>query len=80
MALDGVVSDLHRILAMIKFYRGTLAPVHTLPDDVLTRIFRFHHSLSGLGGDLSWSKIMLVCRRWHSLIMSDGYLWSFLDP
>ncbi|KAF8989262.1 hypothetical protein BDZ89DRAFT_1087465 [Hymenopellis radicata] len=21
---------------------------------------------------------MLVCRRWHSLIMSDGYLWSFI--
>ncbi|KAF8918377.1 hypothetical protein CPB85DRAFT_1558230 [Mucidula mucida] len=79
-ALDGVVSDLHRVLAMIKFHRGTLAPIHILPDDILTRIFRFYHSHSGLAGDLAWTKIMLVCRRWHSLIMSDGYLWSFIDP
>ncbi|KAF9003175.1 hypothetical protein BDZ89DRAFT_1146154 [Hymenopellis radicata] len=77
-AVDGAIRDLHRILAMIGFYRGTLAPIHGLPDDVLTHIFRFYVS-EAYKGSLSWSKTMLVCRRWYSLIMSDGYLWSFID-
>ncbi|KAF9003164.1 hypothetical protein BDZ89DRAFT_888979, partial [Hymenopellis radicata] len=79
---DGAVSDLHRLLAIVKFHRGTLSPIHNLPDDIFVQIFRhyFHHDLGPVHGDLSWSKIMLVCRRWHSLIMCDGYLWSYINP
>ncbi|KAF8899547.1 hypothetical protein CPB85DRAFT_1439932 [Mucidula mucida] len=45
-ALGQVTRNLHSILAMIKFYRGTLAPIHHLPDDILVRIFRIHLHLS----------------------------------
>ncbi|KAF9019322.1 hypothetical protein BDZ89DRAFT_1073072 [Hymenopellis radicata] len=78
-AVDGAIRDLHRILAMICFYRGTLAPIHGLPDDILTEIFRFNLSGEVEGGFFSRKKLMLVCRRWRSLIMSDGYLWSFIN-
>ncbi|KAF9023955.1 hypothetical protein BDZ89DRAFT_1069491, partial [Hymenopellis radicata] len=66
----------------MKIHRNALVPVHQLPDDVLSLIFRYHcfgdHETS-IYTHPHWAKIMYVCRRWYDLVVHDGFLWSFID-
>ncbi|KAF9033221.1 hypothetical protein BDZ89DRAFT_555252 [Hymenopellis radicata] len=68
--------------SLCQFHDVALAYIDNLPNEVLTHIFRllarsveFFHD-SGLAVCVT---LLKVCRRWHALIMDDGFLWSFVQ-
>ncbi|KAF9017790.1 hypothetical protein BDZ89DRAFT_1140491 [Hymenopellis radicata] len=80
--IDCVVSDLQRLVTAMKIHRNTLIPIHHLPDDVLSLIFRtycFGDDDHSIYSTQRWAQIMFVCRRWFNLITDDSFLWSFID-
>ncbi|KAF9033227.1 hypothetical protein BDZ89DRAFT_1131023 [Hymenopellis radicata] len=64
------------------FYDTTRAPIDTLPNEVLSLIFRIlaRHPGRTIHSGLEQCVVLLkVCRHWHALIMNDGFLWSFIE-
>ena len=59
--------------------RNALAPISTLPPELLARIFRFHAlveppwpSMQSLG----WIRVTHVCREWRQVALDDSSLWA----
>lgn len=56
--------------------RNSLLPIHTLPDDILAVII----DLSTFDGDpFSLVSFLLVCRRWHAIVIETRSLWGAVD-
>ncbi|KAJ7486971.1 hypothetical protein FB451DRAFT_1535275 [Mycena latifolia] len=53
--------------------------ISSLPYELISRIFAVYAVEFELLFDLSWTKLMLVCRRWHNIGLSDCALWGFID-
>lgn len=77
--IDNIVSHLYTQISRLKTYRNTIVPIFRLPDELLSQIFFEYASASNSLSDLKWTKLMLVCRRWHLVGMSTQTLWSFIN-
>lgn len=69
--------------------RNTLSPIDFLPDELLGEIFLEVFLLHPdkpypYGGcstefDASWTRLMLVCRRWRQIGLTEHRLWSYIS-
>ncbi|KAJ7493706.1 hypothetical protein FB451DRAFT_448182 [Mycena latifolia] len=66
-------------IALLKAKRNTLAPIWSLPIELLSRIITIYAVESDNLFRLHWTKIMYVCRHWRELVLAAHKLWSFLD-
>jgi len=59
--------------------RNALAPISSLPPELLARIFRFYALVeppwSG-GQKLGWIGVTHVCQRWRQVALDDSMLWA----
>lgn len=65
------------VLADLKFYRNAVAAISFLPDELLSDIF--YRCMRFDPWSTNWSRLILVCRRWHRVAMNDGRLWSWFS-
>ncbi|KAJ3994288.1 hypothetical protein F5050DRAFT_1713809 [Lentinula boryana] len=66
------------ILADLKSYRNAIASISFLPDELLTDIF-YKVMISEGAWYTRWCRLILICRRWHRVIMNNGKLWSWIS-
>ncbi|KAJ7474289.1 hypothetical protein FB451DRAFT_1558453 [Mycena latifolia] len=78
-ALDSSIAWHYAQIAMLKARRNSFAPICTLPNELLSRIFTIYAVDSNTLFNLKWTKIMLVCRHWHDLARAAQPLWAFID-
>lgn len=74
---DQQIQTLERHLTSLRTIRNTFAPISALPDELLSRIFRELLWLSPWS--VSWTKIVLVSRRWSGVALDDGQLWTYIS-
>jgi len=66
----------------LPLHRNAVAPISTLPPELLVRIFHFHALLepprSGLqqSGSIGWIRVTHVCQRWRQVALYDSLLWA----
>ncbi|KAJ6468083.1 hypothetical protein C8R47DRAFT_915527, partial [Mycena vitilis] len=58
--------------------RNSLAPISKLPNELLCQIFSVYATEFKELSSLKWTRLMIVCRRWHDLSIKHQYLWSFV--
>ncbi|KAJ7049523.1 hypothetical protein C8F01DRAFT_1238460 [Mycena amicta] len=70
-SIDERISSLLLELYQLREERNTLAPIDRLPTEVILAIF-------DLLAKPSLPEMMTVCRRWHSIIVSNPALWAHI--
>ncbi|KAJ7612614.1 hypothetical protein FB45DRAFT_939396 [Roridomyces roridus] len=65
-------------IAGLKAQFNALNPISALPNELIAKIFRFYAFLNGVPFDLTWTRVMLVCRKWHAIALAEQPLWSFV--
>ncbi|KAJ7260359.1 hypothetical protein B0H12DRAFT_1107878 [Mycena haematopus] len=78
-AIDEEMAWHYAQIALLKAKRNAAAPISTLPNELMTRIFTIFAVESSALFNLKWTKIMYVCRHWHALAQAAYPLWSFID-
>ncbi|KAJ7615936.1 hypothetical protein FB45DRAFT_801558 [Roridomyces roridus] len=66
-------------ISALKATLNALNPIDTLPNELLSKIFGFYAFLQGPPFDLKWTRVMLVCRRWHDIAVVEQVLWSYVE-
>ncbi|KAJ7175064.1 hypothetical protein C8R43DRAFT_1102379 [Mycena crocata] len=66
-------------IAILKAQRNSLAPIYSLPNELLCRIFIFYAVASDSLFNLKWTQIMYVCHLWHDLAMATQPLWACIE-
>ncbi|KZV62684.1 hypothetical protein PENSPDRAFT_758544 [Peniophora sp. CONT] len=78
--LDVEVQRSSSRLQRLREYRNALSsPMYCLLPELLSRIFFIYAEDTYTLHDLRWTKLLLVCRRWHDLAMRTPKLWSFIE-
>ncbi|KZV75550.1 hypothetical protein PENSPDRAFT_647089 [Peniophora sp. CONT] len=54
-------------------------PVHRLPPELLALVFFIYAVDNHAFDDLRWTKLLVVCKRWHAVGMQTPKLWSFIN-
>ncbi|KAI0316917.1 hypothetical protein OF83DRAFT_1059563, partial [Amylostereum chailletii] len=85
-ALDDEIEALLTSLARVRHRRNALAPVHTLPSEILLKIFGqlsvdwAPRKGNGSRGEpsfvLGWIRVTHVCRHWREVALFAPTLWS----
>ncbi|KAJ7664550.1 hypothetical protein DFH06DRAFT_1470872 [Mycena polygramma] len=77
-AIDAEISSLYDRIALLKGERNSLAPIFSLPNEVLIPIFGGVPETAYLFGKsiLPLTKLMLVCRRWCNVLLGAHCLWG----
>ncbi|KAJ6460868.1 hypothetical protein DFH09DRAFT_1229502 [Mycena vulgaris] len=78
-ALDNTISWHYTQISMLKAKRNSLAPICSLPNELLSRILTIYAVESKTLSNLKWTKIMLVCHHWHDLALAAHSLWAFIE-
>ncbi|KAJ7260317.1 hypothetical protein B0H12DRAFT_1322295 [Mycena haematopus] len=78
-AIDEEMAWHYAQIALLKAKRNAMAPISTLPNELMTRIFTIFAVDSDALFNLKWTKIIYVCRHWHALAQAAYPLWSFID-
>ncbi|KAJ7202646.1 hypothetical protein GGX14DRAFT_463123 [Mycena pura] len=78
-AIDNGVAWHYSKIAALKAKRNSLAPISSLPNELLSRILTIYAVESDSLFDLKWTKIMYVCRHWHALALAAQPLWAFIS-
>ncbi|KAJ7653905.1 hypothetical protein DFH06DRAFT_1203180 [Mycena polygramma] len=65
-------------ISILKASANALNPISTLPNELIAKIFEMYALLEGPPFDLKWTKVMLVCHRWHDVALSEQSLWGFI--
>lgn len=78
--------DISERLNILSMQRNTLSPIDFLPDELLGEIFHevflLHpdkprpHGGCSTEFDASWTRLMLVCRRWGQVGLTEHRMWS----
>jgi hypothetical protein len=81
--MDEQEEKLKRVLSKLRMLRNALAPVNSLPDELLLSIFSLLSSTDAWtarprGGSL-WLSVVGTCQRWRNIAHSFPPLWSRID-
>ncbi|KAJ7167066.1 hypothetical protein C8R46DRAFT_269979 [Mycena filopes] len=68
----------HAQIATLKAEANSFCQILNLPTEITSKIFHWYALESNRTGDLRWTKIMFVCRRWHDIALADQQLWGFI--
>ncbi|KAJ7312616.1 hypothetical protein DFH08DRAFT_973393 [Mycena albidolilacea] len=66
-------------ISILKAKANALNSISALPNEIISKIFVDFAFLSGPPFDLKWTKVMLVCRRWHDIALAEQQLWGFIQ-
>ncbi|KAJ7684117.1 hypothetical protein DFH06DRAFT_1026916, partial [Mycena polygramma] len=77
-SIDAEIAWHYAQIAMLKAKRNAIAPISTLPNELLSRIITRYAVDSDELANLKWTKIMKVCWRWHHLGLAAQSLWAFI--
>lgn len=67
-------------LRRLKECRNTLSSaIYCLQPEILSRIFFVYAQENDELFNLRWTRLLLVCRRWHDIGKNTQSLWSFID-
>ncbi|KAF8148529.1 hypothetical protein K438DRAFT_1866880 [Mycena galopus ATCC 62051] len=66
-------------IAFLKAKRNAMAPISTLPNELMTRTFTLYAVESDALFNLKWTMLIYVCRHWHALAQAAHRLWGFID-
>ncbi|KAJ7119313.1 hypothetical protein C8R43DRAFT_1112450 [Mycena crocata] len=78
-SLDAEIEWHYAQIALLKAKRNSLAPISSLPNELLCQIFIIHAVETDTLFNLKWTQIMHVCHRWHDLAMATQPLWAFIQ-
>ncbi|KAH9161215.1 hypothetical protein EDB89DRAFT_755179 [Lactarius sanguifluus] len=81
--IDAQIRALVESVRTLKLRRNALAPISSLPTEVVTTIFSFlrvpRASSSFAGNCLAWLRVAHVCHRWREIALNQPLLWSHVD-
>ncbi len=84
-AIDAKIKSLKEAIRALRHRRNALAPVSSLPTEVIAAIFSFVRlpGPSPLGGEpdnpLAWLRVAHVCRQWRETALDLPLFWSHID-
>ena len=83
--IDAKIKSLEESIRALKYRRNALAPISSLPTEIITIIFSFlclpATSLLGEKPDhhLVWQPVAHVCHQWREIAINQPLLWSHID-
>jgi F-box-like len=81
-AIDDKIKPLEDSIRVLKCRRNALAPISTLPPEILTEIFSIlSHSAydNEKVGYLAWLWVTHVCHNWREIALNHPRLWSHIN-
>ncbi|KAI9453567.1 hypothetical protein BJY52DRAFT_835882 [Lactarius psammicola] len=88
-AIDAEIESLEGSIRALRLRRNALAPISSLPAEVITTIFsslHLHVTLSAfkLGeepdlDDLAWLRVAHVCHQWREIALNQPLFWGHVD-
>ncbi|KAJ7773924.1 hypothetical protein B0H16DRAFT_1510420 [Mycena metata] len=77
-AIDNELAELSRKVALLKAERNSLAPIATLPNELLVRILAAFTAGTAVSmrQPSTLAKLMFVCRHWANIIAAFPTLWD----
>jgi hypothetical protein len=87
-AIDDEIKSLEESIRVLRSRRNALAPVSSLPTEVLTTIFTLLHGpvasspvtlLEKKSDHLSWIRVAHICRHWREITLNQPLFWSHID-
>ena len=86
-AIDAEIKSLEESLRVLKYRRNALAPISSLPTEVLDTIFLFARitvsASSATPGkktdSLAWLRVTHVCHRWREIALNQPLLWNHVN-
>ncbi|KDQ17438.1 hypothetical protein BOTBODRAFT_172478 [Botryobasidium botryosum FD-172 SS1] len=85
LALEAIKAYIHKEIAIHQQYRNLRAPVHRLPTEIISLIFRFiepdslHTTLDTCARYSVPLNVSSVSRRWRQVALSTPEIWSKID-
>ncbi|KAJ7607632.1 hypothetical protein DFH06DRAFT_1486478 [Mycena polygramma] len=85
LTMSAQLAEIHQKIAwhysqisILKQSANALNPISTLPNELIAKIFEMYAFLEGPPFGLKWTKVMLVCHRWHDVALNEQSLWGFI--
>ena len=86
-AIDAEIKSLEESIRELKYRRNALAPVSSLPTEVIDAIFLFARvmvsSSSATSGKkaepLAWLRLTHVCHRWREIALNQPLFWNHVN-
>jgi hypothetical protein len=84
-AIDAEIKSLEDSIQALKHRRNALAPVSSLPPEIIAAIFSFlPHMLSAISphkkpDPLIWLRVSHVCHQWRDIALNLPVFWSHVD-
>ncbi|KAH9009851.1 hypothetical protein EDB83DRAFT_2531055 [Lactarius deliciosus] len=89
-AIDAEIKSLEASIQALRYRRNALAPISSLPTEVVTTIFTFLHIPATLSSftlgeqpkrseQLAWLRVAHVCRQWREIALNLPHLWNHVD-
>ena len=88
-AIDAEIKSLERSIRVLRLRRNALAPISSLPTEVMLTIFSLMHAprtssrfILGHGeklDSLEWLHMAHVCHRWREIALNQPLFWSHFD-
>jgi hypothetical protein len=88
-AIDAEIKSLEESIRSLKYRRNALAPISSLPTEVISTIFSILRvpvapspltppTLSEKPDNLPWFRISHVCRHWREIALNQPLFWNHL--
>ena len=87
-AIDAEIKSLEESIRALRYRRNALAPISSLPTEVITLIFSFlrARATSAFTPDtkpdpdpLAWLRVTHVCHQWREIALNLPHFWSHID-
>ncbi|KAJ7659209.1 hypothetical protein DFH06DRAFT_1297355 [Mycena polygramma] len=78
-AIEAEIACHYDQIALLKAKRNAMAPICSLPNELMTRILTIFAVETESLFNLKWTEVMYVCHRWHELALAAQPLWGFID-
>ncbi|KAH9023090.1 hypothetical protein EDB85DRAFT_2293007 [Lactarius pseudohatsudake] len=89
-AIDAEIKSLEASIQALRYRRNALAPISSLPTEVVTAIFTFLHIPVTLASftlgeqptrseQLAWLRAAHVCHQWREIALNLPLLWNHVD-
>ena len=84
-AIDAQIKSLEDSIRVLRLQRNALAPVSSLPTEIIATIFSFlPNMLSAISPSkkpdpLIWLRVSQVCHQWRDIALNQPVFWSHVD-
>ncbi|KAI9453538.1 hypothetical protein BJY52DRAFT_834101 [Lactarius psammicola] len=92
-AIDAEIRSLEESICALRLRRNALAPISSLPPEIIAAIFSFSHlphpssqasqaspfTLGERPDPLAWLHVAHVCHQWREIALNQPLFWSHVD-